>query len=709
MTINTTIIANTTTNCNFTATYSATLSQLPNFIAFSNCVIEHITETDLLTPSEKLYYLVNDFYEQSLKYQANENNKKSLSKVKFSASKIGGLLGFSKSKIFDIQQKLERLEYLQVNRSTNLLNMNNVNVTSTTLPKNIFSKLMLSTKSKAMNNKVSSEELSSDQRRNIISKTKLFIPLNFDLFRFIFFHKKLSCNSKLLYLKLFSIIHRIKKKHNYPIYAGGIETNTLLKDCNISRSTLFRSIKQLQANNLIKCEKIRTESSAISSNRFDKIINYTQILVPKELEHVLLSNIPVPKASTTAITEELPKSDINNDTNEGAFELAFQDKTTMSKKDPACVKIIPSNKIKKNTNIKELDKEKIDKKEISRSISNFNKNLLDSKKEESIQRITEQKLKNDSSKFNGSDKLFEKKSLSEFYPLSFEDCSELQRKSGKKYSLNAMNEILRSLANKLINPLFYSKRSFIAYMTKIFEFELRKPEKVSNDTYKILVNLNEQERKTYEIEKYLSSIENTKQVSPEWHMKKKLACVLKPETAYELLKNYKTLKIYKTKAIIELYKAVKLTELDKAIILSQIKATHERFEGDELYLPIQELEFIMPDSRKAQKRANIADVVADTSVISVMPLKTGIWGNIRRAIIKMLGKEGDTIDLHWFSKLEAEINDQDKQIVLKSKSEFVKDYVFQNYEKLIQESAICCGFRFSGIYSEGSPNKMLTV
>jgi predicted transcriptional regulator len=159
-------------------------------------------------------------------------------------------------------------------------------------------------------------------------------------------------------MKLFSIIHRIKKKYNYPIYAGGIETSTLLKDCNISRSTLFRSIKQLQENNLIKCEKIRTESSAISSNRFDKIINYTQMLVPKELEHILLSSTPVSKFSTT---EKLPKNNINNDTNEVAFELAFQDKTTMSKKDPVCVKIIPSNMIKRNINIKELDKEKIDK------------------------------------------------------------------------------------------------------------------------------------------------------------------------------------------------------------------------------------------------------------------------------------------------------------------------------------------------------------
>lgn len=615
------------------------------------------------------------------------------------------MLGFSKSKIFDIQQKLEKLEYLQVNRSTNLFNMNNVNVTSTTLPKNIFSKLMLNTKSKVIVNEVSGEELSSDQRRDVITKTKLFIPLNFDLFRFIFFHKKLSCNSKLLYLKLFSIIHRIKKKYNYPIYAGGIETNTLLKDCNISRSTLFRSIKQLQENNLIKCEKIRTESSTISSNRFDKIINYTQILVPKELEHVLLSNTPVPKAVTTATTEKLPKNDINNDTN----EVTFKDESTVSKKDPACVKIIPSNMIKKNTNIKELDKEKIDKKEIRKSISNFNKNLLDAKQEEPIQRITEQKLKNDSSKSNGSDKLFEKKSLSDFYPLSFEDCDELQRKSGKKYSINAMNEILRSLTNKLINPLFYSKKSFIAYMTKIFEFELREPEKVNNNTYKILINLNAQERKAYEIEKYLSNIENTNQVSPEWHMKKKLACALKPETAFEFLKNYKTLKIHKTKAIIELYKAIELTELDKTIILSQIKATHERFEKEETYLPIQELEFIMPgNSRKAQGRENV-DYVDDISVIPAIPLKTGIWGAIRTKIIKMLGKEGDAIDLHWFSKLDAEINDQDKQIVLKSESEFVKDYIFQNYQKLIQDAATCCGFRFSGIYSLGSPSKMLTV
>ena len=162
MTITTAIIENTNANCNYIATCSTTLGQITSFVAISGCVLDHVINTDSLTPSEKLYYLVNDFYGQCLKSWNSQNSKKNSTQsyssseikfsevkffeVKFSASKIGSLLGFSRSKIFNIQQKLESLDYLQINRSLNQYGMNNVNVAKTTLPKNIFSHLMLTAK-----------------------------------------------------------------------------------------------------------------------------------------------------------------------------------------------------------------------------------------------------------------------------------------------------------------------------------------------------------------------------------------------------------------------------------------------------------------------------------------------------------------------------------------------------------------------------------
>ena len=698
MTIATAIIENIPTSCNYGATSPTTLTQIPSFTAVSSCVIDHIVSLDSLTPSDKLYYLVNDFYQQSLKSWSGEHGKKhsaqlySSNKIKFSASKIGALLGFSRSKIFNIQQKLESLGYLHINRSINQFGMNNVNVAATTLPKNIFLHLMFKAKNKFFSDVKDNYEVSSDQRRDLLTQTKQFIPLNFALFRFIFFNKNLSCNSKLLYIKLFSIIHKIKQKYNYPIYAGGIDTNTLLKDCNISRSTLFRSLKQLQENCLIACSKIRVGSESKSSNRFDKIINYIQMLIPKELEHVLVNNTPF----NTDISSETVSNISSND-------AALVEEATMSKEYPACVKRIPSILIKKNINIKTLDKEKIDKKEktekngisqlnkTNKSISNFSNCSFSLKETALSPQIPEIK----------QNTIFEQKSLAEFYPLSSDDGAFLQRNSGRDFSLNAMNEILKSLASKLVNPMFYSKKSFMSYMTKILKHEMREPAKVNNAAFKILLNMSEEERKIYEIEKYLSQIENNREVTPEWHLKKKLACVLKAETAYELIKNYKAINIYGTKVIIELYRHVELTSLEKEILLAQVKATHERIGEKGVYVTIEDLELMMPKENKSEKEDK-------KNRISHMPIRAGIWGKIRTAIAKSL-PDGEAIDANWFSKIEAEIDEQNKQITLKSKHDFIREYVFQRYQEIIDEAAVCYGLSFKGIYSEENPDEILTI
>lgn len=715
MTVTKAIIENIPTSCNYDATRSTTLTQIPNFVIINGCIIDHIIGADSLAPTDKLYYLVNDFYQQSLKAWHGEQGKKhsaqfySSHEVKFSASKIGSLLGFSRSTVFNIQAKLESLGYLHVDRSINQFGMNNVNVASTTLPNQVFSHLMLKAKNKFFSNVLDNDEVSSGQRRDLLTQTKQFIPLNFDLFRFVFFNKNLSCNSKLLYIKLFSIIHKIKQKYNYPIYAGGIETNTLLKDCNISRSTLFRSLKQLCEHHLIKCEKITVESSSKSSNRFDKIINYIQILIPKELEHVLANNT-------------LVNTDFSSETSVNSSEkkVITRVESTVSKEYPPCVKIIPSI-IKKNINIKILDKEKIDKKEITEKniITNLNHSL---KVSESIsnfsncsfkfQDMTEQELAaqtlnsqagiiESESLQREQNQIFEQKSLAEFYPLSSDDGAFLQRNSGRDFSLNAINEILKSLTNKLVNPMFYSKKSFMSYMTKILKYEMREPAKVNNAAFKILMNMSEEERKIYEIEKYLSKIENNREVTPEWHLKKKLTCVLKPETAYELIKNYKEINVYGTKAIIELYRNVELTSLEKEILLSQVKATHERIGGDGDFSPIEDLELMMPKENKTEQKNN-------KNSKSNVPIRSGIWGNIRTKIAESL-PEGESIDANWFSKIEAEIDEQNKQITLKTKYDFIKEYVFQRYQEIIDEAAMCYGLSFKGIYSEETPNEMLTL
>ena len=82
------------------------------------------------------------------------------------------------------------------------------------------------------------------------------------------------------------------------------------------------------------------------------------------------------------------------------------------------------------------------------------------------------------------------KNLSEHHPLTAADCSDLQSRSGRDFTLNAMNEILLALANKPKESAheFPSKDAFLAYMSKIYRYEKRDAVETSRLNYQIKAN-----------------------------------------------------------------------------------------------------------------------------------------------------------------------------------------------------------------------------
>ena len=296
------------------------------------------------------------------------------------------------------------------------------------------------------------------------------------------------------------------------------------------------------------------------------------------------------------------------------------------------------------------------------------------------------------SNFQNFEKFKEGKPLASFYPLTEEQAEELRRKSGRDFSLNAMNEILKDISRKLPNRTFYSKNAFMIYMTKVFANEMRDSVKISNEGFKIKANLTKEERRREEIDEYLTNIEYTRDVSPEWHLKKKLACVLKPETAFEVLRNYRRIDVKANRALIELNKHIELNVGEKDIILSQVQATHERLNEEGIYLPITELEIKMP------KRIERENTVGQ---ISVEPIeRKGIWGEIRETIARY---ESEQVEQAWFSKLEAEVDELNKQIRLKAPNSLYKDWINNNFDNSMRKAANKYGFNIQEIYCQEVP------
>jgi hypothetical protein len=85
----------------------------------------------------------------------------------------------------------------------------------------------------------------------------------------------------------------------------------------------------------------------------------------------------------------------------------------------------------------------------------------------------------------------EPQNLKHHYPLMREDGDKLQRLSGRKFSLNAINEILLDMSKRR-NNRFCSKAQFMAYFGKCLRFEMRDAVKTSNDNFRIKANISKE-------------------------------------------------------------------------------------------------------------------------------------------------------------------------------------------------------------------------
>ena len=174
----------------------------------------------------------------------------------------------------------------------------------------------------------------------------------------------------------------------------------------------------------------------------------------------------------------------------------------------------------------------------------------------------------------------EPKSLADHYPLSAEDVSLLQSKSGREFGLNAQNEILQDMSNKpkLLGHAFPSKASFIAYMSKALASEKRNAVQINNTGFKIKANLTQEQLVEYttlaQREAYLSEVEDRAIThrSDETQFRAKLVGTLAPSQAYNILSNIVAIEKRGEVFKIHLRSLTPISELTKSLILNQANA-----------------------------------------------------------------------------------------------------------------------------------------
>ena len=207
----------------------------------------------------------------------------------------------------------------------------------------------------------------------------------------------------------------------------------------------------------------------------------------------------------------------------------------------------------------------------------------------SRKKVTNSERKSRYQKFKTYDK---PKNLKDHYPLSQEECWELQKRSGKAYNLNAMNEILLDLSRKpkTQGHSFISKAKFMAYMTKAYQEEGRDVDKSNQAGFRIM-----KRRPKAEVEKivtlnqretYLNQVENAAIYArcDYTQFRARIAGNFPINLGYDLLKNMIDVKKHDTIFEVVMHKTVELTDHYKQLIINHAK-------GIGGYAGIDKLEF----------------------------------------------------------------------------------------------------------------------
>ena len=194
----------------------------------------------------------------------------------------------------------------------------------------------------------------------------------------------------------------------------------------------------------------------------------------------------------------------------------------------------------------------------------------------SRKKVTNSEQKSRYQKFKAYDK---PKNLKDHYPLSQEDCWKLQKRSGKAYNLNAMNEILLDLSRKpkTQGHSFISKAKFMAYMTDVYSEEERDIDKANQAGFKIMkrrpnaeveeiVTLNQRET-------YLNQVENAgiHKRCDYTQFRARIAGNFPINLGYDLLKNMIDVKKHDTIFEVVMHKTVELTDHYKKLIINHAK------------------------------------------------------------------------------------------------------------------------------------------
>jgi len=302
---------------------------------------------------------------------------------------------------------------------------------------------------------------------------------------------------------------------------------------------------------------------------------------------------------------------------------------------------------------------------------------------------------NESSFFKNSFKGLaqEEFNLASFYPLTQSDIALLQKKSNTKFTEVAINEILLKLSKQYSSHRFPNKRAFISYMTKVLRCEMRDAVKISGLDFKLNCN---RDKEADEQEAFLAQIENSRDTSKLAQLKRKLAAVLSRKLAYNLLKAMSSkVALANNNFILNVTNPIELSTYQREIILYQVQAVYGNDVKSVLINTFDAPSFEVKNTGSKSPQNHQIAKHSDSAVLEKTHSPT-IWSKVRLRLIDYFGASGHDLDRAWFSKVEANIDNDSNTLKLKASSSFVKDWITESYSHLLER--FCYQEKYSVVF-----------
>lgn len=251
------------------------LTETKSYIPIAGCVLEHILTTTALTNHEKLYYLLADALSH-----INGKNITQGRVVSLASEDWATRLGCSRSLVFSMQKSLAKKGYFIINKDWNKIGFNKRNLITPTLPPEVFNHL---------NNKYPGKggerneyyNPATECKKAYLDRTKLFIPLNYNLLKIITSSDELTPLQKVVWLDFYTKCYKSHISSNKQSAFSCITSyEELIERYGCSKASLSKLLNSLKHNNFITKIRFFCKREHLIEDRQDKSLWQITLSMP---------------------------------------------------------------------------------------------------------------------------------------------------------------------------------------------------------------------------------------------------------------------------------------------------------------------------------------------------------------------------------------------------------------------------------------------